>query len=212
MVCRVEVVAGVADWLAELRKTDPLAARLVDDAVSALATQGAGLGWPLAAPLESVWNLPEALDEWYQGKLDRLRRVRRSMADAEHSGVTQEAHELRARHDRMQTNTDVFRARKERLKAGYLAAQAIAEVADLLGEPISGDDRRPSEGLTFKVLRPAGIADREVRILFVIEPGNTAVLLYGAASEQDAQSWYTEVIPEALRRYKRHTDEGMERA
>lgn len=213
MVCRVEVVAEVADWLDGVRRRDPLAARLVDDSVSALAAQGSALGLPLVVRLESAWNLPEALDMWYQDRFERLLDVRAALADAEQTGSTQQLQEMRARHDRMQTDTDTFRVWKESLKQGYLAAEAagrVAGVAELFGEPIPGYDR-PMEWSTFKMLRPTRIANDEVRIVFVMEePGDRAVLLYGAASEQEEQSWYSDVVPEALRRYRRHTEERVD--
>lgn len=83
MACRIEIVAEVAEWLDSLRRSNPLATRLVDEAVSSLARNGASLGAPLVVPLESVWDLPQALDQWYQDRLDHLLEVRRTMAAAD---------------------------------------------------------------------------------------------------------------------------------
>lgn len=103
----------------------------------------------------------------------------------------------------------MFRARKERLKAGYLAAEAagrVAEVAVLFGEPIPRHESG-GEPARFKVLRPARVGDREVRIVFAMERSETAVLLCGTDSEQEEQAWLSEAVPEVLRRYRSHMDD-----
>lgn len=81
MVCRVELVAEVRAWLGGLRVSDPVAAGFVDDALSALADEGAALGPPLVVAVESPGDPEAGLDDWYQRRLQRLQEMRRGLAD-----------------------------------------------------------------------------------------------------------------------------------
>jgi hypothetical protein len=80
----------IHDWLAQLRTADPARARLVAEALAALAAGGASLGPPLVRPADPDHRGPaEAeldpraqLDEAYQDRLDQLAVLRRRVADA----------------------------------------------------------------------------------------------------------------------------------
>ncbi|MGH3152760.1 MAG: helix-turn-helix domain-containing protein [Streptosporangiaceae bacterium] len=74
----------IHDWLADLHETDPAAALLVGQVLAALMSEGASLGPPLVAPVAETWpeDLPAALDASYQDRLDRLKAVRKRVADA----------------------------------------------------------------------------------------------------------------------------------
>ncbi len=74
----------IHDWLAELHETDPPAAMLVGQALAALMTEGASLGPPLVVPAAATWpeDLPTALDNSYQHRLERLQVLRRRAAEA----------------------------------------------------------------------------------------------------------------------------------
>src|SRR5579863_9673028 len=75
----------VHEWLAQLRASDPSAARLVAEALTALMREGAGLGPPLVnsvAAYRPAVNVVRALDETYQTSLERLQVIRRRVADA----------------------------------------------------------------------------------------------------------------------------------
>ncbi|MGH3095130.1 MAG: hypothetical protein ACRDMV_03920 [Streptosporangiales bacterium] len=268
MACRVDSVSEVRAWLVDLRARDPVAADFVDQAVRALTERGAALGLPLAVPLESVWDLGPAVDDWYQRHLERLQEIRRGVADvatarqraelqlgeiesasryldqqADHAlgnGEQDRATQLRAQASeqrahleqmreqctelarqendlsafalRAQTDTDIFRVRKENIKARYTAARAeatLAEVEEWLESPGRGEGLVDTAGSSsvpsFRELRPARLGERELRILFALQPSSVAVLLYADDTRQDAAAWYNQAIPHALERYRTHT-------
>ncbi len=75
----------IRDWLADLRGSDPPAAMLVGQALTALIGEGDRLGPPLVVSLERSTrpcDLSEALDRSYQDRLGRLQILRRLLADA----------------------------------------------------------------------------------------------------------------------------------
>lgn len=80
----------IHDWLENLRSADPPRARLVADALAALAAGGASLGLPLVRPADPADPGPDEcdldprllLDQAYQDQLDRLTALRRRVADA----------------------------------------------------------------------------------------------------------------------------------
>jgi phage shock protein A len=74
----------IHDWLADLRASDPPAARLVGEALTALLTEGAGLGPPLViSPGDNSRpaDFLAAIDQSYQSRLERLQSVRRGVSD-----------------------------------------------------------------------------------------------------------------------------------
>ena len=74
----------IHDWLAGLHVTDPVAAMQVDQALTALMSEGASLGPPLVVPVTESWpeDLPGALDASYQHRMDRLQVMRKRAAEA----------------------------------------------------------------------------------------------------------------------------------
>jgi phage shock protein A len=80
----------IQDWLAKLRTADPPRARLVAEALAALAAGGASLGPPLVRPAEPDHLGPAELDldpraqldQAYQDQLEQLAVLRRRVADA----------------------------------------------------------------------------------------------------------------------------------
>jgi PspA/IM30 family/Helix-turn-helix domain len=72
-------------WLTGLRAAEPELARLVGEAVLAMADAGESLGPPLVIPAGSVLQSPddprEALDYSYQRQLEALTKIRRGVAD-----------------------------------------------------------------------------------------------------------------------------------
>jgi len=80
----------IHDWLVQLRTADPARARLVAEALAALAAGGASLGPPLVrpadpdhpGPTEAELDPRAQLDEAYQDRLDQLAVLRRRVADA----------------------------------------------------------------------------------------------------------------------------------
>jgi hypothetical protein len=80
----------IHDWLVQLRTAAPARARLVAEALAALAAGGASLGPPLVqpadpdhpGPAEAELDPRAQLDEAYQDRLDQLAVLRRRVADA----------------------------------------------------------------------------------------------------------------------------------
>ena len=85
MAYRLRMSGEIRDWLAGLRESDPPAALLVGQALTALIGEGDRLGPPLVVSLARSTrpaDLPEALDRSYQDRLGRLQILRRLVADA----------------------------------------------------------------------------------------------------------------------------------
>jgi hypothetical protein len=82
---RLQMSAEIYDWLTGLRGTDPPAAMLAGQALTALATDGEGLGPPLVISLAD-WprpeDLPDALDRCYQARLKSTTAMRHRTAEA----------------------------------------------------------------------------------------------------------------------------------
>lgn len=270
MACQVEVVAEAQGWLNDLRVRDPAAARLVDEAIDALAAKGAALGPPLVVQVGMERDVERAADDWYQRQLERLQDVRRDLADvamsreradlqvgeAESSvtaldrqirqalarGAGERAAELRTEMARKQehlaamreqrsdlarreqelavmarrahTDSDLFRIRKESMKAKYAAAQAkttVIEVQEWLDQPTP--EPGPGEGTSeptvssLRELRPARLGERELRILFAMRTSDEAVLLYAEETYHDTATWYSKAIPSALERYRAYSSQ-----
>ena len=85
MAYRLRMSDEIRDWLATLPGSDPPAALLVGQALTALIGEGDRLGPPLVVSLARSTrpaDLPEALDRSYQDRLGRLQILRRLVADA----------------------------------------------------------------------------------------------------------------------------------
>lgn len=71
-------------WLTGLRSSNPAAAALAGQALTALLSEGAGLGPPVVVALDqppSPDELPEALDQSYQDRLEAAQIVRRLVVE-----------------------------------------------------------------------------------------------------------------------------------
>src|SRR5579871_449427 len=82
---RLAMSAEIYDWLAELRYSDPPAARQAAQALAALADGGDGLGPPLVTPVDGRLHPDElgpALDGRYEAWLEAMSAKRREVADA----------------------------------------------------------------------------------------------------------------------------------
>ena len=150
---RLKMSAEIYDWLSELRDSDPPAAMLAAQALTALADGGDGLGPPLVTAVAAVRPRPDelasALDQHYQDQLESLTLMRRRVAQAatlrkdielqlnkverpsDRAGLQErfaeamaEEERLTAESQREQMLLDAFRTRKEVLKAAYTAAEA----------------------------------------------------------------------------------------
>ena len=166
---QLKMSAEIYEWLAELRDSDPPAAVLAAQALTALADSGDRLGPPLVtgvAPRLSPDELGSALDQHYQARLESLTAMRRQVAEAatlrknielqltdpeppDPAGLRErlasaiEAEQrLTAASQREQTQVDAFRTRKEVLKATYTAAEAgyLIEQAQGVGDDAVGPD------------------------------------------------------------------------
>jgi DNA-binding XRE family transcriptional regulator len=82
---RLRMSGEIRDWLADLNGSDPPAALLVGEALTALIGEGDQLGPPLVVSLARPArpaDLAEALDRSYAGRLGRLQIMRRLVGDA----------------------------------------------------------------------------------------------------------------------------------
>ena len=82
MAYRLRMSGEIRDWLADLSGSDPPAALLVGEALTALIGEDDRLGPPLVDSLARPADLPEALDRSYQDRLERLQLLRRLVGDA----------------------------------------------------------------------------------------------------------------------------------
>ena len=160
---RLKMSAEIYDWLAELRDSDPPAAALAAQALTALADGGDRLGPPLVTPVarrRPPDELASALDQHYQARLESLTAMRRRVAQAatlrkdierqltepeppdpaglqeRFAAAIEEEERLTAESQREQSQLDAFRTRKEVLKATYTAAEAdhLIEQAQGVGD------------------------------------------------------------------------------
>jgi phage shock protein A len=122
---------------------------------------------------------------------------------------------LRTRLDRMQARTDAFRARKELLKAAYIAARTELQVLEEMADPGPAEHeaataaaarlrdataqierelgRQPlPEGLL--ELRPGAPGDGEIRLIFAVEPPGTALLIAVLEGREAARDQYREAV------------------
>jgi hypothetical protein len=162
----------IHDWLADLCASDPAAAAVVGQALTALLSQGASLGPPVVISLASSRpeTLPDALDRVYQERLERLQVVRHSVAAAAAlardiqsqiaggqaqsaddevaelrrllPGVLDAERQLGEKGRLLQARVDAFRSRKEVLKASYAAAQAERAVHEATADLSRGTGDR----------------------------------------------------------------------
>jgi phage shock protein A len=160
---RLKMSAEIYEWLTELRDSDPPAAVLAAQALTALADGGDRLGPPLVtavAPRLPPDELESALDQHYQDQLESLTAMRRRVAQAatlrkkierqltepeppdpaglqeRFAAAIEEEERLTAESQREQSQLDAFRTRKEVLKATYTAAEAehLIEQAQGVGD------------------------------------------------------------------------------
>jgi hypothetical protein len=150
---QLKMSAEIYDWLSELRDSDPPAARLAAQALTALADGGDRLGPPLVTAVAAVRprsdELAPALDQHYQDQLESLTALRRRVAQVatlrknielqltevepppDSAGLRVQLAEAMAAEERLiaesqreQMRVDAFRTKKEVLKAVYTAAEA----------------------------------------------------------------------------------------
>jgi hypothetical protein len=167
---RLKMSAEIYEWLTELRDSDPPAAVLAAQALTALADSGDRLGPPLVtavAPRLPPDELESALDQHYQDQLESLTAMRRRVAQAatlrkkierqrtepeppDPAGLQErfaaaiaEEERLTAESQREQLQVDAFRTKKEVLKAAYTAAEAVHLVEQAqaaVDDPVRPDD------------------------------------------------------------------------
>jgi hypothetical protein len=242
---RLQMSAEIYDWLAELRGSDPAAAVLAAQALAVLAADGDRLGPPLVTAVAAGRLRPDellsALDRHYQARLESMNATRRRVAQAamqrkdierqltelepppapaglrERLAAAIEAEEqLTVESQREQMRVDVFRTRKEVLKAAYTAARAeqlIEQAQDADEDAVRQDDpagaaarldeitgqieqeldlEAPAEGLM--ELRPGAPADSDIRILFAVQPPGTALLIAVLEGGDAVRDHYREAV------------------
>jgi hypothetical protein len=114
---------------------------------------------------------------------------------------------------RLQAKVDAFRARKETIEGSYTAADAQLRISEAFAGVVDeftdvrlpGDEVPPPSlfgaPLQLMELRP-GAPDRiDIRILFAVQPPDTAVLVAAGGQRERLRAWYDQVIPRARARY-----------
>jgi len=114
---------------------------------------------------------------------------------------------------RLQARVDAFRTRKETIQGSYTAAEAQLKISEAFAGILDEftDVRLPGEEapapslygppLQLMELRP-GAPDRiDIRILFAVQPPDTAVLVAAGGQRERLRAWYDQVIPRARARY-----------
>jgi DNA-binding XRE family transcriptional regulator len=96
---QLQMSEEIHDWLAALTRSNPPAAALVGQALTALLSEGASLGPPVVVALgqpPSPDELPEALDQSYQDRLEAAQIVRRLVVETAVLGqdIQLQIHEL----------------------------------------------------------------------------------------------------------------------
>jgi phage shock protein A len=140
----------IHDWLADLRDSNPRAARRVAQTLAALMEEGTGLGDPLVVSTASAWPeaLAEALSRSYPERLERLTAARRAAAAAATlvQDIQDQARELESAkaelEDRHRQAVDAGKPQEAAQAASHLAAaQQQAELQRLLPTVIEARNR-----------------------------------------------------------------------
>jgi len=127
----------IRDWLDDLRDSEPVAARQVGAALTALISEGSSLAAPLVIALESPpppspVGEPEKLDESRRGRLEQMQTGRGHHAEAAAliKNIEQQAAELEAR------QAQLGEQRWQALQEGRpeAAAQVVDELAEVQGQ------------------------------------------------------------------------------
>jgi hypothetical protein len=224
---RIRVVPEVEVWLGELRGDDPGAADLIDKALDTLREAGAGLGPPMVVPVEEPPR-PALLepDLSYQRQLEMLTRVRRGVADAAtgRKRLELEIHRLEeelttqalepgdenataaAKSDRLADLRRQYAAaqsEEERLLTASQQLQAKIDNARIRKQAVAGQPGNTRE-LRLSDLRPGAPESAGIRILFTVEPPDTALLLAAGTERDWLRAWYTETALSCRARYERY--------
>jgi len=149
--CALRMSGEIHDWLADLYRSDPATAMRVGQALTALMTEGVGLGGPLVVSTVDSWPwaLGDALDRSYQESLERLTLLRRGEAEAEAlvRDIQDQVAELEWAQAKLEDShrraLDADRPQEAAQAAGKLAVaqQQAAEARRLLPEMIKARDR-----------------------------------------------------------------------
>ncbi len=84
--------------------------------------------------------------------------------------------------------------------------EVLAEVGPSLGRPLV-DRVKGSRLHGMKELRPGSAGTTEIRVLFVFDPGRSAILLVGGDKSGNWTRWYRTAIPRAERMYEEYLAE-----
>lgn len=128
----------IRDWLADLRDSDPVAARRIGEALTALITEGPGIGPPLVVPLADAApsdDPAEALEDSYQDRLEQVEDVRGHLTEAKKlvRDIEQQVAELQSQEVRL--GDQRFRALGEgKPEEATKAVEELATVQSQLAE------------------------------------------------------------------------------
>jgi phage shock protein A len=159
-----------------------------------------------------------------EGRRDDAEQAGRQLAAAQRDAtqarrlvpwITETEGWLRTRLERQQARTNAFRARKELLKAAYIAARTELQVNEEMADPDRADPEASAQALarlrdaTAQIerelgrqplpeglleLRPGGPGDGEIRLIFAFEPAGTALLIAVLEGRDTARDQYREAV------------------
>ena len=219
----LDFTPDVRRWLAALDADQPDIARQVNEALETLKAKGGQAGPPLVVPVSYAPRQHEVapeLDRFYQRRLQALTQFRREVSevvtlrksledrlddqltDDQRDRLRSAYHGIRAQEEkltevgiRMDRDLQAFRARKEGLKASLVEAlidemTKLADVADVMGATDLGQP-----GAQLMELRPGAPKGIVARVLFTVEPGQSARLVAAATERDVLAAWYDRVVP-----------------
>jgi len=188
----------IHDWLADLRGSDPSAAMVVGQVLTALLAEGASLGPPVVMALADSprpTDLPDALDRSYQDRLEQLQIMRRRVAAAATLArdIQLEIAELESLQatpgEQRSPALDEGRPEMPEKAAGELAAahDQAGELRLLLPGVVEAEQRLSQKGQRLQVRVDAFRTRKEVlKATFAAAQAERAIHEAAAASPRDA--------------------------
>jgi phage shock protein A len=165
-----------------------------------------------------------------EGRADLAEAAEEQLAGVcrEHAELLAEEELITAASQRLQARVDAFRIRKEVIKVAHTAdaaaeaAWAEAVISDVSAEVASAgpavpgaanaDPPAPDRGpLWLSELRPGAPDPAGPRILFTVDPPDTAVLLTAGTEIDWLRAWYTEAVASCRLRLEREQQEPPDR-
>jgi hypothetical protein len=215
--------SGVRHWLIALEADQPEIAGPVNEALDTLRAKGEQAGPPLVVPVTYERHQREVapeLERTYRRQLAAVAQLRREGAEvatlrksledglddatkgdqgerlrSAHAGIRAQEERLTEVCKRVDLDIHAYRARKETLTASLTEAiidglTMLADMADVMGTIGVAEP-----GGQLMELRPGAPKEVVARLLFTVEPGQTARLIAASTERDVLAAWYDRVVP-----------------